>query len=90
MDISAQGFGIAVLAGIALGSAHLGALWLSVRRLRGAAHPLRALLGGAALRVGLLAGALLLVMDGQPERIAGAMLGVLLARMAGIRLAQRA
>jgi F1F0 ATPase subunit 2 len=89
MDMTAQGFGFAVLLGLLLGATYMGALWGSVRRLGRSEHPLRDLLAGAALRIGVLTAALLLVMDGRPERLAGAMLGFLLARLVATRLARR-
>jgi F1F0 ATPase subunit 2 len=68
------------LAGVILGVLYFGGLWLTVQRLAGARHP--ALLAAASflVRVLGLSGAVLLVTDGQIERLIALLVGFFLAR----------
>lgn len=72
--------GIAFVLGAVLAAGYLAALWSSVRGLARSPRPGRHLLGGAALRVGLLVGGLYLVGDGRWERLAACLLGFMAVR----------
>jgi F1F0 ATPase subunit 2 len=90
MQATLDGFAFAGLAGLALGVAYSAALWSAVRRLADGRGAVRRLLPDALLRSAAVAAALLLIMDGQPERMVGAMLGFMLARSVATRWAQAA
>jgi len=77
------GLGLAV--GLAAGAIYFAALWRSVRRLPGAARPVRALLLGALVRLALLLPALYLALQAGPAALLGALAGFLLARTAALR-----
>jgi F1F0 ATPase subunit 2 len=76
---------IDVIAGMAFGAGYLALLWISVRRLAHAQHPLAGLLGGVALRMGLLLGGLYLLTGGQAERVVAFLVGFLVVRFAVTR-----
>ncbi len=88
MDFAATDFGLALLIGTALGVAYMAALWWSVRHFASTGHPLGQLLGGALLRITMFVAVVHLVVDGSWERLAGVMLGFLVARTVATRLAQ--
>ncbi len=68
--------------GLLVGAVYLGLLWASVRRLAGSPSPLPRLLVGAALRIGLVVLALVLVMDGDGLRLLAGLAGFLAMRIA--------
>ena len=80
---------LAFLAGAALGAGYMAALWFSVRELAQARHPLAGLLGGAALRIGVLLGLFYLVMDGDAARLLAGLVGFVVVRTAATRWVRR-
>ncbi len=86
MTLDPLALATALALGFLAGLAYLGLLWASLRGLARSARPWLRLGGGAALRLGLLLGALYLIADGQPERLLAALLGVLTARLLATRL----
>jgi F1F0 ATPase subunit 2 len=74
-----------VLAGGALGWLYFGGLWLTVRRLPGAAHPAALVLGSFVLRALLVAGGLVVLLAGDPLRLVAALAGFLAVRVLLVR-----
>lgn len=79
------GLAFAAVAGAVLGAAYFGILWATVRRLPDARRPGLLALASFALRLALLTGGLLLIMDGSWERLLAALAGVVAARTLMIR-----
>ena len=73
------------LIGIAMGGAYFAGLWETVRRLSEAQKPFRRVALSFALRMALLISGFYLVMQGQWERLAAAMIGLILAREVMVR-----
>ncbi len=73
------------LIGIAMGGAYFAGLWETVRGLSDANRPFRRVALSFALRMALLISGLCLVMQGQWERLAAAMIGLILAREVMVR-----
>jgi F1F0 ATPase subunit 2 len=71
--------------GAALGAVHFTGLWMTVRRLPAAKHPLIFLYGGFLARTALLMTGFTLLTDGRGESLATALLGFLLAREVLVR-----
>lgn len=89
MTWEAVNMAVAFLTGLILGGAYLAILWRSIRGLAASRGPIRRLLGGAVLRIGLLMGSFYLVMAGQPERLLACLAGFLVVRVAATRWAGR-
>ncbi len=68
------------LTGIGLGGVYFAGLWETIRRLPDAEHPVRRMALSYALRMTLALTGFYLVMQGQWERLAAAMVGFLLMR----------
>lgn len=82
MNLDWQGIAVAFLLGGVLGAGYVALLWASVRSLAGTPRPFRRLLGGVAIRLGLVLGSFYLIMDGQWDRLIACLLGFLVARVA--------
>lgn len=67
-------------AGILLGAAFFGGLWLTVRRLPDSPAPALLALGSLLLRMTVLLAGLFLLMQGSWERLLAALAGILAAR----------
>jgi F1F0 ATPase subunit 2 len=76
---------VLVVAGGALGTLYFGGLWLTVRRLPGAAHPGMLVLGSFVLRATLVAAGFGLLLAGQPLRLVAVLAGFLAARVLLVR-----
>lgn len=74
-------------AGVLTGIVYMGSLWLVVQRLPRLQYPGLWLLGGAALRIGLLSAAWYWVSGGTWQGLAACLLGFLLLRFGATRLA---
>ena len=81
MSIDPTMLGLMFLAGLLLGAGFYLGLWATVRRLPTARHPALLTLGSLVLRLGLLLAALYWLTALQPERMAAAVAGVILARL---------
>jgi len=76
---------LAFLAGTAVGAFFFGGLWWTVRRLAASERPARLTLASFAVRTALAVTAFYFVMGGHWERLASALLGVLLVRILMVR-----
>ncbi|NJN67591.1 MAG: ATP synthase subunit I [Chloroflexaceae bacterium] len=76
-----MGMLLAGAAGMAMGLAYFGGLWLTVQRLPRSRHPALLLVGSFALRMALLLVGLYAVMGGQWQRALAGVAGLLLARV---------
>ncbi len=76
---------LAGFAGLVMGLAYFGSLWLTVRGVPTAERPLRRLLFGSLVRLAILLPALYLVMDGRWERLLACLAGFLIARFVLLR-----
>jgi F1F0 ATPase subunit 2 len=72
--------GIPFVAGLALGAAYFGALWLTIRRMAWSARPTAWLLASTAVRLGLAVGAFYVIMDGRWERLLACLAGFIVMR----------
>lgn len=81
MNIDFPMLGLMLLTGLLLGAVYYLGLWATVRRLPHARHPALLTLGSLILRLGLLLAALYGVTAMQPERLATALAGIILARL---------
>lgn len=72
--------GAAFTAGLVLGAVYFIALWQTVRRLSGAASPVRLMLGSLILRMAVLTTGFYFIMGGHWERLALALLGFVVMR----------
>ncbi|HQK99921.1 MAG TPA: ATP synthase subunit I [Smithellaceae bacterium] len=70
----------AFAAGLALGGFYFTALWQTVKKLSTARHPARLMVTSLLVRLAVLLAGLYIVMAGQWERLAAAMLGFLIIR----------
>ncbi len=87
MSIDVSSLAPAFAAGLALGAAYAGLLWLSVRRFVHARGAGLGLVAGSAMRIALVLGGFYLVIDGRWERLAACFAGFLLVRIAATRRA---
>ena len=71
--------------GVVLGGLYFGLLWATVRRLPDARHPGFLATASFAARVILLAGGLVVLMQGEPLRLVVALVGVVVARTLMVR-----
>jgi len=76
---------LAFAAGLAAGSAYFMALWLTIRWFTQRTASPSWLLASAAIRLALLIGVLLWIMDGQIEKLFAALAGFLLVRFVALR-----
>ena len=81
MPLDPLGLALAFGFGLLAGAAYLASLWVSVRRLGASAAPLPRLLVGAALRIALLVGAILIVMGGEWQLMLAALAGFIVMRI---------
>lgn len=72
--------GAAFTAGLVMGAVYFIALWQTVRRLSGAASPVRLMLGSLILRLAVLTVGFYFVMGGHWERLALALAGFIVMR----------
>jgi F1F0 ATPase subunit 2 len=79
------GLALAFGTGAVLGGLYFGVLWLTVRRLPRARRPALLTAASFGLRIALLAGGLVVIMDGSGVRLLAALLGILAARTLMIR-----
>lgn len=77
-----------VLAGLLLGGMYFGGLWWTTRRALQSANPALWFLVSSLLRNALLLGGLYLLAAGSWQRILASLAGILLARMAILRLSR--
>jgi F1F0 ATPase subunit 2 len=73
---------LAGLAGTALGAVFFGGLWWTVRRGVSAGHPALWFLGSGLLRMGIVVAGFYVVGGGQWPRLAAALVGFIVARLA--------
>ena len=71
---------LAFVAGAVVGVIFFTGLWVTVRRLPRATHPIPLMLGSAALRLGVALPALALIADGSWRRLGMAVLGFIAIR----------
>lgn len=78
-------YGIAILAGLALGGFFFGGLWWTVRRLPGARHPAALALSSFLARTVVTAGGLFVAADGRVGPLAAGLAALLAVRFVLIR-----
>jgi F1F0 ATPase subunit 2 len=76
---------LALIAGAGLGVIFFGGLWLTLRWLPGARWPMLLALGSLLLRMGIVVGGILLVIDGSLYRLLACVLGFIVTRQLLIR-----
>ena len=77
---------LAGLAGAALGAFFFGGLWWTVRRGVSSGHPALWFLGSGLLRTSMVVAGFYLVGGGQRQRLVGALVGFIAARLVVMRL----
>jgi F1F0 ATPase subunit 2 len=75
----------AFIAGLVLGIAYFLALWATVRRLAKSKHPMLMLLGTGSLRIVALGAGLVLIGDGQWERMLAVLAAFIAVRLVATR-----
>ncbi len=82
-------WGLAALAGGALGLFFFGGLWWTLRRVLASRRPALWIFGSLLLRAGVTVGGFILVSAGQWQRVLACLLGFWIARQAVTRLGGR-